>query len=104
MTVAVFVDTNVLIYASDSRDVKKHVIANDWMQHLWSTRTGRLSYQVLQEFYYNVTQKLRPGLSREEARLEVEHLLAWEPQPISEAGLHKAWSLQDAHGLSWWDS
>jgi hypothetical protein len=38
------------------------------MAHLWPTRTGWLSFQVLQEFYTTVTDKLKPGLARESAR------------------------------------
>ena len=40
------------------------------MTQLWTTRRGRLSYQVLQEFYVTVTEKLDPGLDRESARRE----------------------------------
>ncbi len=78
MTAKVFVDTNVLVYARDSSEPDKQPAAG-WMRHLWETRSGCLSMQVLQEFYTTVTRKLEPGLSPAAARLEVESLLAWEP-------------------------
>ena len=33
------------------------------MMTLWQREIGRLSIQVLQEFYVTVTRKLRPGLT-----------------------------------------
>ena len=50
MTAKVFVDTNVLVYSRDTSEPQKQEQAMTWMAHLWSTKTGNLSYQVLQEF------------------------------------------------------
>src|SRR5262245_42943325 len=58
----VFVDTNVLVYARDARYPDKQQRAEDWMARLWRQRTGRLSVQVLQEYYVSVTQRLKPGM------------------------------------------
>ncbi|MFM2059611.1 MAG: hypothetical protein RLY71_3996, partial [Pseudomonadota bacterium] len=49
----VFVDTNVLLYADDAADAVKHRRALDWLQALWLSRAGRLSTQVLNEYYFN---------------------------------------------------
>ena len=78
----VFVDTNVLVYARVTSDPGKHRTALDWMTGLWESGTGRLSIQVLQEYYVTVTRKLRPALSRIAARADVRDLLAWDPVPI----------------------
>ena len=43
-------------------------------------RHGCLSFQVLQEYYINVTRKLKPGLSAEKARQDVRDLMAWRPE------------------------
>jgi predicted nucleic acid-binding protein len=67
MTGLVFVDTNVLLYAIDSREGSKHRFASDWLARLWRERSGRTSVQVLSEFFVNATSKLSPGLSREQA-------------------------------------
>src|SRR5206468_1853768 len=56
----VFTDTNVLVYSRDTAEPEKQRKARAWMTHLWTTRQGRLSYQVLQEFYVTVTEKLEP--------------------------------------------
>jgi predicted nucleic acid-binding protein len=100
----IFVDTNVLVYARDTSEAEKQPKADAWMSHLWSTRAGRLSIQVLHEFYVTVTQKLRPGLDREIARQEVRDLMTWRPLLLDRALTEGAWGVQDRHGLSWWDS
>ncbi len=100
----VFVDTNVLVYSRDTAELEKHKKAAAWMTHLWNTRQGRLSYQVLQEFYVTVTEKLDPGLDRDAARRDVRSFLPWRPMPIDAQVLEGAWHIQDRHRLSWWDS
>lgn len=100
----VFIDTNVLVYSRDASEPDKHRKAKAWMAHLWTTRRGRLSSQVLQEFYVTVTEKLEPGLDRESARREVRAFLHWRPVSIDARVLEGAWQVQDRHHLSWWDS
>jgi predicted nucleic acid-binding protein len=55
MPEAIFVDTNVLVYARDASEPEKQPSATTWMAHLWRSREGRLSIQVLHEFYVTVT-------------------------------------------------
>jgi predicted nucleic acid-binding protein len=102
MTARVFVDTNVLIYALDSTDSKKQEAAKAWRTILWNGQRGRVSFQVLQEFYAKVTQKW-PRL-REEARAEVRDLLTWKPVHIEASLLEQAWRIQDRYQLSFWDA
>jgi predicted nucleic acid-binding protein len=105
MTALVFVDTNVLVYSRDASEGEKQRRAMKWMTHLWRTRTGRLSYQVLQEFYVTVTQKLSPGLDREAARSEVRTFMtSWHAIPIDARVVEGAWGVQDGYRLSWWDA
>jgi predicted nucleic acid-binding protein len=104
MTDLYFVDTNILVYARDSSELEKQPLAAEWLEHLWKTNRGRLSYQVLQEYYQVVTRKLSPGLSRDAARQDVIDLLSWRPQQVDHQVLERAWSVEDIHGLSWWDS
>src|SRR5260370_28997875 len=66
-----FVDTNVLIYAHDVDAKSKRATAKNILRELWSERTGVLSMQVLQEFYVNVTRKIRSPLPKDSARLVV---------------------------------
>jgi len=101
---AVFVDTNVLVYARDASEAEKQPRAVKWMQRLWQERRGRLSTQVLQEYYVVVTSKLDPGLSADQARQDVRLLQAWQPVVTDPELLEKVWSVQDRHRLSFWDA
>ena len=102
MSDAVFVDTNILIYAVDEADREKHRTALAWRAALWRSRRGRLSYQVLHEFYVQAVRKnpRRTGA----ARAEVRDLLAWDPIAPDAAMVEAAWALQDRHQLAFWDA
>jgi len=101
---SVFVDTNVLVYARDTTEADKQEQAARWIEHLWRTRAGRLSFQVLHEFFVTVTAKLRPGMAVAAARDDVRTLLAWGPVAPLPRSLEAAWRLQDRFSLSWWDA
>ncbi len=68
MNVRIFVDTNVLVYSRDATKLHKQTRAAEWISHLWRTGTGRLSVQVIAEFYAVVTGKLKPGMEIASAR------------------------------------
>ncbi len=74
------------------------------MRFLWTSRRGCLSFQVLQEYFVTVTQELRPGLTREQAQVEVEDLMQWQPVSADPGLLRLGWSLQDEFALSFWDA
>ncbi len=100
----VFVDTNVLVYARDSSDPRRQATAASWLEELWRSRTGRISSQVLQEYYVIVTRKLRPGLPEAMARDDVRALAEWEPIPAGVEVMERAWELEQKHKLSFWDA
>ena len=102
MTGPVFVDTNVLIYALDKADLAKQEAARVWRNELWKSRLGRISYQVLQEFYAKVTQKWPKA--KQQARAEVRDLLAWKPVVLDAGVLERGWIIQDRYQLSFWDA
>ena len=100
----IFVDTNVLVYMRDSSEKLKQRRASEWIEQLWATQSGRLSVQVLQEFYVTVTQKLKPGMTRAAAREDVRNLSKWRAVGSSPELLEVAWRVQDDFRVSWWDS
>ena len=104
MTALVFVDTNILLYAVDTRDRLKHDSARDWMTQLWRTRSGRTSVQVLNEFFVNATRRLEPGLTAEQAWQQIVALRSWAPQPMDTQTLELGFNLHTRYKLSWWDS
>jgi len=104
MTGPAFVDTNLLVYARDAGEPAKQARAAAVLRVLWQSRLGRVSHQVLQEYYVTVTRKLQPGLPKEDARDDIVALLAWQPLAPSASTLSKAWEIEDRYGFSWWDS
>jgi len=99
-----FVDTNVLVYFRDASESEKQTKAQQWLTELWRTHEGRLSFQVLNEYYVAVTQCLDPGLDNETARADVRNLMAWRPVSIDWAVIDSAWTVQDRYRFSWWDA
>lgn len=99
-----FVDTNILLYARDQSEPSKQEKAESLLQHLWTKQTGKLSVQVLNEYCVNVTQKLNPGLTKEEAWQDIEDLMSWDPIPVDMNMLERGRCFQSRYSLSWWDS
>ena len=104
MTDPVFVDTNVLVYARDASEPVKQPAASLRLERLWRNRSGRVSTQVLSEYYVTVTQELDPGMPTEAARRDVRNFIAWDPLPVGPALIQPAWSLQDRFSLSYWEA
>jgi len=104
MSARCFADTNLIVYSRDASEQIKQPAAMTWLAHLWQTRTGRISTQVLSEYFVTVTRKLQPGLQPDVAWSDVESLLSWKPVPVDVKVLWKTRTVQDTFGFSWWDS
>lgn len=100
----VFVDTNVLAYARDIRDARKQQIAMSWLAELARQRNGRLSWQVLIEFYAVATHPRKLGIDNALAQADVRALEVWAPIAPDAVLLARAWSLQVRYDFSWWDA
>jgi hypothetical protein len=96
-----FADTNLLLYSFDSRDAIKRAKASQWIDHLWITGEGRLSWQVLNEFYANAQRKM--GVPVAVAREAVMVFSQWQPSSVGLPVVQRAWYWMDRAQLSWWD-
>jgi predicted nucleic acid-binding protein len=76
-----FVDSNLLLYYIDSVEPQKRARAEEWLDVLWMAGAGRLSWQVLHEFYWNAVRKMR--LEPAKACQMVEDLSHWRPVDTS---------------------
>lgn len=74
------------------------------MESLWRSRNGRISHQVLQEYYVTLTRKLRPGLPASLARDDVRALIEWNPIATDSALLERAWAVEERFQVSFWDA
>ena len=95
-----FVDTNVLLYSLDVRSDKKRQHAREWKSLLWGCGRGRLTWQVIHEFFSNSTRKLTPV----EARQAVAEFVLWGPAEIGFRVIERAWYWMDAAQISYWDA
>ena len=99
------VDTNVLVYSYDSTDRIKQHSSTALLSLLVQTGQGVLSTQVLSEFFWTVTRKLRPAFPSDTARERVINLtLAWEVLAVSPAVIAEAARGVHEYQLSFWDA
>jgi predicted nucleic acid-binding protein len=101
MTVAAFLDTNILIYAASrlKTDARKRRRAVE----LIATTEFGISAQVLAEFYVTVTRKGAPPMSALTAlewieQLEIQPCVAVDATIVKRGIEHSA-----THGISYWD-
>jgi predicted nucleic acid-binding protein len=104
MTVLVFVDTNVLVYAADDHDMAKRDRAREWMLSCWQRRCGRLSTQVLNEYYTVIRRKFPTALAAGDARAEVRRLQSWQPWQIDHPTTESAWAVEARQNIHYWDA
>lgn len=97
-----FVDSNLLLYYVDPQDVQKQARAMEWLDHLWMTGAGRLSWQVLHEFYWNAVKKMQ--MKPATARQMVEDLAHWKPVDTSIGLIQQAWGWMDSAQIPYWDA
>jgi predicted nucleic acid-binding protein len=99
---AFFVDSNLLLYYVDPKEAYKRVRATEWLDALWTEGGGRVSWQVLHEFFWNAVRKMR--LEPVHARRIVEDLSCWQPVDTSLGLVQEAWRWMDRAQLSYWDA
>ena len=98
----VFVDTHVLLCADDAHDASKQALARAWIQALWLRRAGRVSTQVLNDYYVSVTQTF--AMPAGDARAKLRRLQLWRPWQIDHQTVETAWGVEARFGLRYWDA
>lgn len=101
---AVFVDTNVLLYCFDDLDTAKRDRARAWIAACWTRHCGRISTQVLNEFYSIARRKFPTAISAGDARAEVRRYQNWRPWPVDHPTVETAWAIESRYGLNYWDA
>jgi predicted nucleic acid-binding protein len=104
MSDVVFVDTNILIYAHDTDAGLKRERAVRTLRTLWADGAGRLSVQVLQEFYVNTTRKLSTPVAHSSAREVVNSYGVWIREPTTAETITRAIDIAAMAQISFWDA
>jgi len=100
----VFIDTTVLLYGVDDRDLAKRDRARAWLAACWERRCGHISTQVLGEFYANARRKFSGALTQGEARALVRRYQNWNPWLIDQPTVESAWATESRYQVSYWDA
>ena len=105
MSGADFLDSNILVYLFDPADARRKGIAERLVSRAHHEGTAIVSFQVVQETLNVLTRKLRPAMSREDARLALQNVLVplWRVQP-SAALYGRALDLQERYKFSFYDA
>jgi predicted nucleic acid-binding protein len=99
-----FIDTNVLVYAFDTTNPHKRNIAAALIERLWLERKGSMSVQVMQEFLYTITRKVKQPLSVEQAIAVLEPYQVWAIHAPTSEDVFIAAKNTLSMRVSFWDS
>jgi predicted nucleic acid-binding protein len=97
-----FLDTNILLYRLSINEPAKQRAAQDWISALWAAEQGRISWQVVFEFYSNAVRKI--GIPAVTARRAVEQWTEWNPTQPTLTQVQRAWHWCDAAHSNFWDA
>jgi predicted nucleic acid-binding protein len=97
-----FVDTNILLYMHDRRNVEKANRASAWLQALTSAQIARINLQVLNELAYVLLKK--KWYDTVEAVFSiVDDFAALGDTPLTWRDIERARGLHADVHCSWWD-
>ena len=102
------IDTNILVYAYDTTDHKKHKIAKELIAKCWKKEIKYiLSVQTLAEFFIVITKKVQNPLSEEQAKQIIKDITkfsSWKIINYSERTVVKAIEIHKKIKKHFWDA
>jgi predicted nucleic acid-binding protein len=104
MSVRVFVDTNVLVYAYDKHEPQKQRKAQRLLADGIEQENLFLSVQVLGEFFNVVTRHIPQPMSPDETQEIINSLSILPVQEIDLAMVNRAIDTHQTYQISYWDS
>ena len=105
MSAKFFLDTNVFVYTFDIRSVQKALRARELVREALDSRTGLISFQVVQEFFSVAFRRFDFPMSIPDAEQYLSSVLRPLLAVHSSSALYAhALQLLRLHRLSWYDS
>jgi predicted nucleic acid-binding protein len=101
------IDTNVLVYAYDTSDKKKHDAAKSIVKNVWANGNGVTTVQNLTEFFVVVTGKVKLPLAPHKAQVVIDDMISsdkWRIYDRDILSIPKATALSIKHGVHLWDT
>ncbi len=99
-----FLDTNVHIYSIDTTDSQKQKIAEQLVDRLFKNNSGVISIQVLCEFFWVSTRKIKNPLSAAKAQSVIKNLSFWNVHEPNYENVENAIKRVSRYKLSFWDA
>jgi len=105
---AFLIDSNILVYAFDSSEKKKHQKAKNLLKKCWKgEKQYAVSIQNISEFFVNVTKKIERPISREKGEKIVNNIINFDGfiklEPTKET-ISKAINISIKNDMTYWDS
>lgn len=97
-----FIDSNVFIYAADSKSRMKRSIARELISKAVASGGYKINVQVLNEFSSVAYRKL--GLTVDEIKAYLEMFRALTVLPVSEGVTEKGLDVMQRYGIQFYDS
>ena len=98
----IFLDTNVLVYASTEQDARKRSIAELLIDESIRNGNGAISFQVLREFANVMFKKF--GLAADEVRRTLSIFGDLPRVPESEETLDRGMEIKERFGIQFYDA
>lgn len=108
MSVDTLYDSNILVYAYDKSEGKKHLLCQQLVAGVFSgEHTGIVTNQVLAETYHVLTRDMKLGMDPDTARKTIlDFILSnkWTKINYTHETLSRAMIASSVHGVPFWDS
>lgn len=102
------IDTNILVYAYDNTDKRKHAIAQALLEKCWKKEiTYAISSQNLAEFFITITKKVPHPLSIVQAEQIIADICSfsgWKVLQYNQNTLLLAIKMYEKHKKHFWDA
>lgn len=99
-----FIDSNILVYTFDHGDAFRRERSIALLNQGDQVNRPVISTQVLQEFFWNVTRKLRPPLPVSEAQNALDSFLKFDVVQVDVEIIRAATARLDKTSISFWDA
>lgn len=101
------IDTNVLVHAYVLSNEKRHAVAKDIVQNIWTNGGGITTLQNISEFFFVVTKKVEKPMLASKAKVIVNSLInadQWWIIDRDETTLLQAIQLVEQYNIPFWDA
>jgi len=98
----IFIDTNIIIYANDTRDPVKQIKAIEIIKSIMINKNGTISTQVLQEYAFVALSKLKQ--SQDVVLRQIKLLESLEIINQSAEQIRRAIEIMHLYKISFWDA